>query len=61
MFFLKDSILNPNVLDAYYEALGGTGSYPYTVILDENGVIAYKLTGAMSYEQLKSAIDNLLQ
>ena len=59
--FLKDSTTNPNGLDTYYKALGGVGYYPYTVILDENGVIAYTHTGAMSYEQLKTAIDNILE
>lgn len=60
IIFVKDSTENPNGLDTYYEALGGVGYYPYTVILDENGVIVYKHTGAMSYEQLKSAIDTIL-
>ena len=32
--------------------LGGTNSYPYTVILDENGVIRAIHVGMISYDKL---------
>ncbi len=57
--FLKDSINADSNLDSYYESLGGVGYYPYTVILDENGIISYIHTGAMTYEQLKNVIDDM--
>lgn len=46
--------------DAYFAA-GGTGSIPRTVILDENGIIAYEKTGMMSHYQLLSIIEGLLK
>lgn len=41
----------------YYSALGGTGSIPYTVILDTRGVICKKFVGAIDYNKLVSAIE----
>lgn len=41
---------------AYYEALGGTGSIPYTVVLDADGVIRQKFVGAINYDKLKAAV-----
>ena len=35
-----------------YEAYGGNGYYPYTIILDENGIIVYAKEGALSRTQL---------
>ncbi len=61
LMFLKDYRINekdPESNDVYYNALGGEGYYPYTVILDENGVIVSKHTGAMTYEQLLAALVN---
>ncbi len=42
---------------AYYSALGGSGSIPYTVILDARGVICQTFTGAIDHETLVSAIE----
>ena len=41
----------------YYFALGGTGSIPYTVVLDTRGVICKTFTGAISYDTLVAAIE----
>ena len=56
---MKDYLIDPNDKysgDAYFNALGGEGAYPYTVILDENGVIIYKHTGMLEYDQLERII-----
>ena len=60
--FAKDKTIDindPYSSEEHYDALGGAGYYPYTVILDENGVIILKHTGLMTYEQLKDAIDSI--
>ena len=43
---------------AYYSACGGTGSIPYTVVLDRRGVICRTFVGAISYETLTAAIES---
>jgi len=43
----------------YHTLLNGPG-YPYTLILDENGVIAEVFPTAIHYQDLKTAIDSLL-
>ncbi len=45
---------------AYYSLLGGRGSYPYTLVLDENGVIAKVYVGSLTYEELKEDVEALL-
>lgn len=47
-------------LDEYYTMCGGRGSYPYTIVLDENGVITYKVTGAISESTLREEIEKAL-
>lgn len=42
---------------AYYQQLGGTGSIPYTVVLDADGIIRKTFVGAISYDTLMDAID----
>ena len=44
----------------YYLNLGGSGAYPYTVIIDENGVIQEIFVKALHYEDLKGAVDKIL-
>ncbi len=46
---------------AYYTTLGGRGSYPYTVIIDENGVITDVFLSSLEYEDLKASVDNILE
>lgn len=43
----------------YYTALGGRGSYPYTVIIDENGIITEIFYKSLHYEDLKTAVDSI--
>ena len=57
--FLKDYPMDPNnssSLDACFKLLGGKRGYPYTVILDENGIIRYQHTGMLTYDQLLNAL-----
>lgn len=51
---------DPTDRDVYYAELGGTRYFPMTVILDEEGVIAYTHVGAMSYEVLTAKINEIL-
>ncbi len=51
---------DPTDMDVYYAELGGTKYFPMTVILDEDGVIAYTHVGAMSYETLTTKINEIL-
>lgn len=44
----------------YYTALGGRDTYPYTVILDEHGVIQNIFLNSLTYEDLKEAVDALM-
>ncbi len=46
--------------DDYYKALGGTISYPMTIIIDEDGIIIFSKTGSVTYDELKGAIDSAL-
>ena len=41
----------------YYTWLGGTSSYPYTVILDENGVIVYVDHSTVSFADLNAIVE----
>lgn len=43
-----------------YTALGGRGTYPYTVILGQDGRIANIFVEKLTYEELKTAVKNLL-
>ena len=44
----------------YYTMLGGRGTYPYTVILDENGVIVKIFVSSLTYQDLKTVVDQQL-
>lgn len=46
--------------DDYYNALGGTISYPMTFIIDEDGIIVFAKTGSVTYSELKSVVDSAL-
>ena len=43
----------------YYLNLGGSGAYPYTVIIDQNGIIQKIFVKALHYEDLKQAIESI--
>ena len=63
MVFLKDYAIDPNDEysgDSYFTQLGGTSYYPFTVIIDQNGLIVYNHVGMMSYEELVAEIEKLL-
>ena len=45
----------------YYIQLGGLGSYPYTVVLDENGVIVKIFFSSVHYEDLKAVVEENLK
>ena len=44
----------------YYTLLGGRGAYPYTLVLDERGVIQQVIFSSVTYEDLKAAVSPLL-
>ena len=44
----------------YYAALGGRGTYPYTVVLDENGIIAKIFFESLEYADLEEIVESLL-
>ncbi len=43
--------------EGYYSLLGGRGTYPYTVILDENGVVVKIFFEALEYEDLEEVVE----
>ena len=43
----------------YYLNLGGSGTYPYTVIIDEFGVIQEIFVKALHYEDLENAVKKI--
>lgn len=47
--------------EAFFKSIGGTSAWPVTVILDEEGVIQYKVIGSTNYEEMKAVIDGLLE
>lgn len=46
--------------DDYYKTLGGSISYPMTVIIDEDGIIIFSKMGSVTYNELKSVVDSAL-
>lgn len=46
--------------EGYYSLLGGRGTYPYTVILDEEGVVIKVFLEALHYEDLQEVVDSQL-
>ena len=56
--FARDAAID-NV-EVYYTTLGGRGTYPYTVILDENGTIVQIFVSSLHYEDLKNAVESIL-
>ncbi|MBQ4332752.1 MAG: 4Fe-4S binding protein [Clostridia bacterium] len=46
--------------NGYYTTLGGRGTYPYTLVLDETGVITHIFYSSVTYEMLKEAVDELV-
>ncbi len=46
--------------DAYYAALGGLGTYPTTVVVDEDGVITARFVGSVTHDELIAAVEEAL-
>ena len=44
------------LIGGYYSSLGGRGTYPYTVVLDENGIILSIFVSSLEYEDLKEVV-----
>ena len=47
--------------EEYYNLLGGRGTYPYTVILDENGIVKELIVKSLTYEELKQFVEGLIE
>lgn len=61
ILFAMDAPLDESGLTGgYYSALGGRGTYPYTVVLDENGVILTTIVSALEYEDLRNLVETYL-
>ena len=46
--------------EGYYSKLGGRGTYPYTVIIDEDGKIVNIFLSSLKYDDLKNAVSACL-
>ncbi len=46
--------------EAFYTMLGGRGTYPYTIILDEDGIVVEVIFSSVEYEDLKEVVERLL-
>ncbi|MBQ8769225.1 MAG: 4Fe-4S binding protein [Oscillospiraceae bacterium] len=55
--FLADYAIDDVGTSGYYSTLGGRGTYPYTVVLDEDGVISKIFVSSVTYESLKAAVE----
>ncbi len=59
--FAQDYALDATGLTSgYYTTLGGRGTYPYTVILDEEGIIQHIFVSSLTYEELNEAVQAAL-
>ncbi len=50
-----------DTIDLYFSALGGTDYYPRTVVVDRDGVITFTKDSSVTYDMLKSEIENALK
>lgn len=60
IIFAKDEPNTETGIDVYYSSLGGRDTYPYTVIIDENGVIVEIFFDAVHYEDLEEVVEREL-
>jgi len=58
LIFARDHAADNN--GSYYSTLGGRGTYPYTVILDERGVISKIFVSSVDYDDLKTEIEKII-
>ncbi|MBQ7380423.1 MAG: hypothetical protein IJW70_12180, partial [Clostridia bacterium] len=47
--------------DGYYTALGGTGTYPMTVVVNGDGIITAKFEGSVTHEELVAAVEDAME
>ena len=59
--FLADYAIDDVGTSGYYTTLGGRGTYPYTVVLDETGVITKIFVSSVTYDSLKAAVEEAFQ
>ena len=61
LVFAKDYPIDEiGLVGGYYSSLGGRGTFPYTVVLDENGIIRNIFVAALEYEDLQQAVESCL-
>jgi hypothetical protein len=60
--FAKDAgvTVNGETMDLY-DALGGGNAWPYTLIVDAEGIIAFKTLKELSEGELRAELDKALQ
>lgn len=46
--------------EGYYTMLGGRSTYPYTIVLDENGIVVKIFFEALEYQDLKDVVESQL-
>lgn len=57
MIFVRDTISEGSNADDYYTALGGSGYYPITLVVDRNGVVTQRIFNETTYDELVVAIE----
>ena len=60
LIFAKDFTADGSTAEQYYTALGGRGTYPYTVVLDETGTVIELFVSALEYEDLQRVVESQL-
>lgn len=61
LIFAKDYPIDEiGLVGGYYSSLGGRGTFPYTVVLDENGIVRNVFVVALEYEDLQQAVESCL-
>jgi len=62
IIFARDDAADTTGLNgAYYSALGGRNTYPYTVVLDETGRILSGFVSSASYDDLREVVEARLR
>lgn len=57
LIFARDFTDGESTVEQYYTALGGRGTYPYTMILNENGIVVAIFVNALEYEDLQEVVE----
>ncbi len=58
IIFAKD--YGAGFIGGYYSSLGGRDAYPYTVILDEDAIVSAMFVSSLTYDDLKTVVEELL-